>query len=334
MKTIFSNKKYPSESNPTFAFVKSENIQVYPCGRRRYVQEDDVNIPFDPEARLNTEANNRRLAGTNGYTQTYVGDNWSSDSLMISLAGYQFSIGATLSDFIDDLNNHIDITNEDVKNIYANIRIQDILLFSGSEKIKDYYTGILRDQTGGKLPETYLDIPDDNSGFYFSGLSFSTAPLAETVEYQDDEATQEHYDYKSLDNYMYSPLNSGSWVGRTCYVINSKGQRTLYQQVISLCILEKVKDETSGSWTWRVFQPSLLPQIVHGETEGSIKVTGISVEQAISTDGDIQARTINAKDSLTYGESETPVVMLEPVEIHDDNGDIKCYQLQFTFTKK
>ena len=92
------------------AFVKSAHVQAFPCGRRRSTPiEKDLNdiqtagkvteyrIPFDPEARLNTEANNRKHSSLNGYTQTYL-YSWNKDSdnkLSMSIAGYLFSIALT-----------------------------------------------------------------------------------------------------------------------------------------------------------------------------------------------------------------------------------------------
>ena len=57
-------------------FVKSLNVQAFPCGRRR--SDSNQVIPFDPEARLNTEANNRKHSGINGYTQTFLKSDWNT----------------------------------------------------------------------------------------------------------------------------------------------------------------------------------------------------------------------------------------------------------------
>ena len=104
-------------------FVKSSSIQAFPCGRRRSTEistagststSDKYRIPFDPEARLNTEANNLKHSGLNGFTQTYVksynksyidGDNEFKDGVFLfSLAGYLFSIKLT-GDYYDSPNN-------------------------------------------------------------------------------------------------------------------------------------------------------------------------------------------------------------------------------------
>jgi hypothetical protein len=77
-------------------FVRSVNIQAFPCGRRTSATESAKQtyyFPFDPEARLNTEANNIKHSSLNGYTQTYLKD-WDSNRklLTLSLAGYLFTI--------------------------------------------------------------------------------------------------------------------------------------------------------------------------------------------------------------------------------------------------
>lgn len=88
-------------------FIKSKYINVFPCGRRRseLVDADNNNntvsdqyyIPFDPEARLNTEANNRKHSGLNGFTQSFLNKCWEDGkNLYISLVlnGYLFDITA------------------------------------------------------------------------------------------------------------------------------------------------------------------------------------------------------------------------------------------------
>jgi hypothetical protein len=50
------------DSGQKLAFINSLNVQAFPCGRRRSEQitsaDDKYYIPYDPEARLNTEKNN------------------------------------------------------------------------------------------------------------------------------------------------------------------------------------------------------------------------------------------------------------------------------------
>ena len=64
------------------AFLKSTAVKAFPCSRRRSTLidvdgradtvEDRYYIPFDPEARLNTESNIRKHSGLNGFKQSYI----------------------------------------------------------------------------------------------------------------------------------------------------------------------------------------------------------------------------------------------------------------------
>jgi hypothetical protein len=102
----FTSGEGESLTSINLTFVESTNIQAYPCGSRRstFISADTNNdgttatnegkyIPFDPEARLNTEANNRKHSSLNGYTQTYLKD-WdeANKTLTLSLAGHLFTI--------------------------------------------------------------------------------------------------------------------------------------------------------------------------------------------------------------------------------------------------
>ena len=82
-------------------FIKSKNINAFPCGRRRGIinkeSAADVYIPFDPEARLNTEANNRKHSSINGFKQSYL--KWTNDgTLLLVIEGYLFNITLTYID--------------------------------------------------------------------------------------------------------------------------------------------------------------------------------------------------------------------------------------------
>ena len=285
------------------AFVKSMHIQAFPCGRRRsntLIENDDAGeasgaaksfrIPFDPEARLNTEANNRKHSSLNGYTQTYL-NHWKNGELSIVLAGYLFNITLTANqnsdtekdylepdgfgtNIIRELSSRVENKKETITDtalkealenvlssiqnaeyIYANILVEDTKLFQG---FKDYYTGILHDQL--KLAdnenepaldilrsktdsEELVDLQDPNN-YYFSGLSFSTNPLAEIQANQQE-----------------------TWV--------------------SLCILKKEGE------TWRIYEPARLPKIEHGDTEDSVKIEHLSLDsltiKKVDSNVDIEA---------------------------------------------
>jgi hypothetical protein len=237
-------------------FIKSTNVQVYPCGRRRgnadLTGNSESYIPFDPEARLNTEANNRKHSGLNGYTQTYIKD-WEGDLLTMSLGGYLFNItfpdGSVPDGYLsqDGVGKKIaeNVLNSAATKIYANILIQDVHLYSG---FTEYYTGVLRNQTATDQPTTSLDLLVTGSDYYFSGLSFSTSPLTE-----EDKA------WSSISRLV--TLNDGA-------------STTVKQTVISLCILNKTQEDDETEATWKLYQPALLPKIEHGDTEDSIAVTG------------------------------------------------------------
>jgi hypothetical protein len=227
--------------NIILTFLKSLNVQAFPCGRRRsnLVEVDNDGdrtpdtsyyIPFDPEAKLNTEANNRKHSGLNGYTQTYV-KGLNSDVFSIVLAGYLFDIkaGNTYSDIGNSIatalrnfyvaenlgtsyeseeaeeTDRARLENDFDKNtkLYANIKLEDIQLLTG---FQEYTTSVLRDQNGDGIPSVYLDIctAEGNASladsYYFSGLSFSTTPLTATPYLERNES----YSVKTRDSVPYS----------------------------------------------------------------------------------------------------------------------------------
>lgn len=269
------------ESDIDLAFIKSLNVLVYPCGRRRseIVDNDDngdgniteieqYRIPFDPEARLNTEANNRRHSSLNGFTQTYL-NKWDENEKFLSLvlSGYLFNIKLdtdyqAVKDFGDKIIAFLP-ARANKNSIYANILIEETKLFEGFDT---YYTEVLRDQSD-QLQSGYgltnLDLladedsaPEPNN-FYFSGLSFSTTPLSgDTSTHSVKFAT-----------------NNG-----------------LKQYIISLHVLEKISD------TWQIYQPSLLPKIEHGSTEDSIKVKTIFAKNLIQDTGPVPSIKVVKND--------------------------------------
>lgn len=255
-----------SDNNTTLTFVKSANIQAYPCGRRQSEAVDrdgnpgTVNdryyFPFDPEARLNTEANNRKHSSLNGYTQTYL-KSWDETDGNISLAlgGYWFNIKLdagyiTANDFSTKVLEQIDDAN--ATTIYANILTEDVHLFSG---FQEYYTSVLRNQSNTSIPETTLDLINTTTAdsgnlesmrnfanYYFSGLSFSTTPLTGDTTFKTRNSINKTF---------------------------TRDYKTVKQQIVSLCILKKVNE------TWVINEPAWLPEIEHGETPNSIKVEDV-----------------------------------------------------------
>lgn len=288
-----------TEGGIKLAFIKSLDVQAFPCGRRRseLVTFDDTNsdgnienaehyyIPYDPEARLNTEANNRKHSSINGFTQNYI-KSWDDNSISLGIGGYLFKIKTHYTDnkyhsaydaFGSTLTNILENTSA---SIYANIRIDEVPLYSG---FTTYYTSVLRDQATVKKPAT-VEQPSDSIDrkidgideintnpkdcFYFAGLSFSLSPL--TGNFQ-------------------GPAGESS-------LTKADGSK---QRTISLRILDNIDG------TWKIHQPALLPNIEHGDTENSIKV------------GTVYA------DNILCGETSVPTMTLEHV------GD-NTYRLKFS----
>ena len=309
-------------------FIKSLNVQAYPCGRRRselvpkdtnndgiITESESYHIPFDPEARLNTEANNIKHSGLNGFTQTYLND-WDTSEKVLSLVlgGYLFNIkldqnyerflnfGASLLNALKNFDKDFD-TNA-VTRIYANIRIEETPLFVG---FTSYNTSVLRDQYSSDTAQTTLDLlnttarnantlseTQDTGNYYFSGLSLSVRPLTETINPEKPLTEQEETKSERL---IYNPTT-----------------KALHQRVISLCILEK-----NSNGNWQLHQPALLPSIKHGETEDSIKVKELSTNKL-----DLEV-TDNEGTTSSIG-----VPALNVVETSEGSG---IYQLQFSFGK-
>ena len=287
------NKIHVEDDKPILAFIKSSNIQVFPCGRRRSTfitdysggttEESGHRIPFDPEARLNTEANNRKHSSLNGYSQTYF-NKWDNvtDEFSISVAGYLFSISSTMSasafgghvfSLIKAKQNEIDGTNlseNDYNNIYVNIIIEDTLLFSGFQK---YYTGILHNQFEENLTEPVLDLLVDSKNidsadsYCFSGLSFSLEPLTG---------------------------NATDTVSSRSQTITDSTGINKNQLIVSLRLLSYTDKR------WKIYEPARLPNITHGPTENSVFINELYANKLTITDLDVNGNfNVNATGDIS-----------------------------------
>lgn len=293
-------------ASPKFGFIKSLNASVFPSGRRRsdlvefddkgdglVSQIDKYHIPYDPESRLNTEANNTKHSSVNGFTQTYIKE-WDSEHLLFSIGGYLFNIvtpyeiqgGEGRSDPYDTFGrtyaSDVDSTGTC---IYANIRLEFVPIYEG---FKTYNTLVLRDQTTSVQPKTALDTLLSNSNtvealketpaecFYFSGLSFSSTPLA------------------FVDGGKLEAKDQSEWKTIETREIQKDGLN--YQRVISFKILEKDGD------TWKIHQPAMLPNVQHGPIEDSIKVGTVFADALAIDDVPVPALKIvqNETDPTTY----------------------------------
>lgn len=298
-------------------FIKSKNVNAFPCGRRRGIIDKteavDAYIPFDPEARLNTEANNRRHSGLNGFKQSYL--KWTDNGfLTLVIEGYLFTInlryasndnsvqedysnpyllGSKLEEFLSFGGGKL------ITEIYANIRLANVKFFDGTNTVKELATQILRDQTPSAEPESCLDLFIDETGsgtenadnYYFSGLSFSDKPLGNNID------------------------------------------------VFSLQILEKVND------AWVIKERSKLPKIDHGSTRDSVLIKGdLVVDKAVDAEDNMVANgnlniagdlavvnsiTANTLDVLNLKQGGHTAAMLDIKPVQDSGGNF-VYRLCFT----
>lgn len=163
------------DSSSGLYFVKSSNIQVYPCGRRR-TQVGSENIPIDPESKIITEENNRRSIALNGYTQNFIIES-NSNNLIIALAGYFFKINFPEGE--NFITNEINSDNPSTTQIYANLILSPAKLYESESSEYVYNTTVLGD-ISKSVDDNYLDRSINSSAstssindYYFSGLAFS-----------------------------------------------------------------------------------------------------------------------------------------------------------------
>lgn len=308
--------KTVNNTDITLAFAKSTNVYAFPCGRRRSSEVDqDGNLvntktdkyyfPFDPEARLNTEANNRKHSSLNGFTQTYLKD-WDNDKklLTLSLAGYLFKIalstvtikttatdhGTNQASVIETEIDYCDINNFG-NGILAAIRKQFEAALDSAKNEEDRNAAENAIATINSATAIYANIVIEDvhlfSGFqeYFTGIlrNQTDGDLPATSLDLLKTAAENMHDYieaRNFDNYFFSGLSfstvplTGAVQTRSCepvtVQIDSVANKTVERLVVSLRILER---DTSGS-EWKIHQPALLPKIDHGTTEDSIIIYG------------------------------------------------------------
>lgn len=277
-------------NNYSLTFVPSINIQAYPCGRRRSTEIEKLidgnskkyRIPFDPESRLNTEANNRKHSSLNGFNQTYL-HKWDARTgdISLALAGYLFDIKLTtnyiatsdeeistkINAFGEACSKAIGVSSTD--KLYVNILLENVHLFSGD--FKEYYTEILRDQTNKDgSPQEMLDLckdqntsSTDSTHYYFAGLSFSNSPLT-----GQDKTNS------------FLPTSRTTTVDGNNVIIG--------QTLVSLCLLEKVEG------IWQIHQPAYLPKITHGETIDSVVMGETTITENLTIDSNTTTDSLNA----------------------------------------
>lgn len=300
-----------SNEKIALAFIKSLNIQAFPCGRRRSTLLSDLSsrIPFDPEARLNTEANNRKHSSLNGFTQTYL-DSWDKDNnkLTVALAGYLFNIDLDAK-YVDKQrfgDSFASALTPSADNLYVNILIEDTPLFQGEPKA--YTTGVLSslattdDESAldiiieDKPTKESTSIKDIKDDYYFSALAVSSAPLSHVVRTKCSAEGQEVPNFSTRDDFSYTVENDAA---------------TIKKRVVSLHLLEKVDG------TWQIHEPARLPHIEHGDTEDSIVVKDITAGKF--TAAEVGVESLDAKIA-TVSEAAIENLEADNILVHNDSS--------------
>lgn len=322
------NETTNKESSHFLAFLNSRNIYAFPCGRRRSTllgvsdpaQDNNTTsgyrIPFDPEARLNTEANNRKHSSLNGFTQTYLA-NWPNNAtqLAVVLAGYVFNIDIESSyTSVNAFGNRVaevlatdleGVVNEALKNrienLYINILLEDASLFSDIANELEYSTKVLsslvttRDGSAlDLLLNPSLEEADVNN-FYFAGLAFSSSPLTAVARAV----------YKE-NNPSGAPVISDDALAEAIGTFNTREEyeysvNTTKKHLVSLHLLTKV------GGVWQIHEPARLPKVEHGLTPDSIII------------GDTQATSLNTLDL-----EATKALVTDTLDVINDTNDAKA----------
>ena len=289
---------YGSNSEQYLSFLGSKYVKVFPCGRRRAYKKDGTPIPFDPEARLNTELNNRKVSGLNSINESfYVGQEWSENLLRLVIGGYSFDIELAdyyknIADFCEKTIEFIEDSNK--KAIYANIKLSKIQIYESNDNSSDAldsYTWVLKNQSADdNISHLDIKINDDPSSvddFYFSGLSFSTYPIV------DDMTTD--------TDYAHSPIYSSDNV-------------TQQDFSIKLFIYDK---------GWKLNPTILLPELSHGDTDKSVRFTELQADKMVQFVGenkvkfDVPAMAINYKE--TDGEDNVYQLKFYNIDVKHSN---------------
>jgi len=222
-------------------FISSENINVFPCSRRGQKTITGYASNWDPEARLNTERTNRLHTAINGFTDDFIvsyeeqkdeaGTGTGKYRLIFVLAGYYIEI----KDFNLDNIIGIEALNLNTGTIYAHLSLHDNIPLD----VSGYYTELLYKQSSkvdhNLIDVEYSDSTNNASGYFFMGVSFTSAPVEDEVQVGTGANLQTHT-LASFDLPLFS--------------------------------------KTDGDGNWQLVQTSLLPKIEHGETTDSIVVTG------------------------------------------------------------
>ena len=163
-----------SDGSPSRVFIRSSDINIFPCSRRGQVSNTDDGIKYyDPEARLNTERTNRIHTATNGFKASFIsneclttsGTFTDNSTLKFVLAGYTIEVQNFAP---DEIAAALGISTG---TIYAYLGIQPNVRVNSA-----YSTEILYRQLPSDLiSSNYLDVPYDKTSDFFMGVSFTSS---------------------------------------------------------------------------------------------------------------------------------------------------------------
>lgn len=281
------------------AFPSSLYTQVFPCSRRRSVGINEGSVqnqrsfPFDPEARLNTERNNRRGIGVNGYTDSFVskidivhvsstkqGANstlfYPSGSAEFTIAGYSFTLSFD-ANLIRPVSN--DIAQIQLTDVSTNPQLMgpdflgkaiaaQNLNDAGATKI---YANIIIEAVNlydgsihGMNYDSWVLRHQIGSGSASTNTAIDVLRTTQhTATDVINKETTSDYFFSGL-SFTASPLTGNTEAKAASEYLLTSGNTK--QLVVSLCILNKQND------TWVINQEALLPSIRHGERENSLEV--------------------------------------------------------------
>lgn len=153
--------------NNSRVFLRSEDINVFPCSRRGQNLAADSVKYYDPEARLNTERTNRLHTAVNGFKDSFISNyNSITNNMVFVLAGYRIETKNFNPSVIAEA------LGPDTTALYAHLRLHtNVSLDAG-----DYFTEMLYRQSDSNDDKNYLDVSyvdGSRSGDFFVGVSFT-----------------------------------------------------------------------------------------------------------------------------------------------------------------
>jgi hypothetical protein len=338
---IEKNTYYPeagSGESVNITFPASIDVQAFPCARRRSIEltigQTQQMWPFDPEARLNTERNNRRHTGINGYRDSYIntiniekptatapasGQEQKLGECDFTLAGYNFKLnlfedslptgftrtGVTSGiDLLGQLILHGLDLDETIANsankLYANIVLEEQML----------YTGDLTNATTKKLSaSSWLlgrQIFQNTGSETALDLLRAVAPGENASDLIKDPANF-YFSALSFSKEKITPSSAVEDVnGVSISPVVLSGKNLI---VVSMNILQKSNNQCV------INQRALLPDIRHGSTVDSVEVG-----------------SLNALNGLTQTASKIPVPSLQVIPFELEQGtvvDEELYEKQY-----